>query len=84
MPCSRGGVLSQQALQQGGSACSGGLLPGGTCSGGGACRPPRKQTATVADGTHPTGMHSCYALFMKILFIIRLDYNVLGLNLSTV
>ena len=22
--------------------------------------PPTQQTATVADGTHPTGMHSCY------------------------
>ena len=24
--------------------------------------PPRQQTATVADGTHPTGMHSCLNL----------------------
>ena len=23
-------------------------------------RPPRKQTATVADSMHPTGMHSCF------------------------
>ena len=22
--------------------------------------PPPQQTATAADGTHPTGMHSCY------------------------
>ena len=22
--------------------------------------PPTEQTATVADGTHPTGMHSCF------------------------
>ena len=22
--------------------------------------PPQQQTATVADGTHPTGMHSCF------------------------
>ena len=28
------------------------LVPGGW-------RPPPQQTATVADGTHPTGMHSC-------------------------
>ena len=26
--------------------------------------PPPQQTATVADGTHPTGMHSCY-IFKK-------------------
>ena len=45
------------------------LVPGGQGSGprgvsgrGGAWwRPPR--TATTADGTHPTGMHSCPILF---------------------
>ena len=37
----------------------GGLLWGEVVPGLGAWRPPRKQTATVADGTHPTGMHSC-------------------------
>ena len=63
MPCSRsrGGrvlsqhalqVVSQHALQQ----VSGGGAP---CSGGYVWRPPRKQMAAVADGTHPTGMHSC-------------------------
>ena len=44
-----------------------GLEEGGSVPGGGRCLlgggrvwiPPRKQTATVADGTHPTGMHSC-------------------------
>ena len=25
--------------------------------------PPPQQTATAADGTHPTGMHSCTKLF---------------------
>ena len=25
-------------------------------------RPPHQQTAIVADGTHPTGMHSCYSV----------------------
>ena len=24
---------------------------------------PLQQTATAADGTHPTGMHSCYQIF---------------------
>ena len=39
------------------------MLPGGACSWGGGSEtppdPPCQQTATVADGTHPTGMHSC-------------------------
>ena len=46
--------------------------PGGACSGGGLCsggclawRPPRKQMATVADGTHATGMHSCWLISTK-------------------
>ena len=36
------------------------VCPQGGClvRGGGACSPPR-ETATAADGTHPTGMHSC-------------------------
>ena len=42
-----GCVLSQHALQRGG-ACSRGCV-----------ETPQKQTATVADGTHPTGMHAC-------------------------
>ena len=65
MPCSRG------VCSGGGGACSQGglllrgLLPGGACLGGFAPggvveNPPQKQTATVADGTHPTGMHSCF------------------------
>ena len=72
MPCSRspGGACSR-GVCSGGPAGGGGLLrgvpapggsaPGGACSGGrGLWRPsPQKQTATDADGTHPTGMHSC-------------------------
>ena len=38
----------------GGGACSRGCLLGE----GGVEIPPPKQAATVADGTHPTGMHS--------------------------
>ena len=57
MPCNRspggacllGGVCSQGVPALGGGVCSGGWRP----------PPPRKQTATVADGTHPTGMYSC-------------------------
>ena len=26
--------------------------------------PPPRDTATAADGTHPTGMHSCYIIFL--------------------
>ena len=26
----------------------------------GVCQTPPQQTATAADGTHPTGMHSCF------------------------
>ena len=60
----RGGVVSQHALQQVSRGC---LLPGGggACSWQGVWRrpsPPGQQTATVADGTHPTGMHSCVEL----------------------
>ena len=56
MPCSRG-------------VCSWGcLLRGGSARGGGGEPPPRKQTATVADGTHPTGMHSC--LNLRILYFV--------------
>ena len=29
-------------------------------TGGVETQPPRKQTATIADSTHPTGMHSCF------------------------
>ena len=41
-----------------------GDLPGGACSRGGVWR-PQQQTATVADGTHPTGMHSYDVLFSQ-------------------
>ena len=63
----QGDVLSQHALQQGGGVCSRGVCSGGGCLlPVGVCRdPPRKQTATVADGTHPTGMHSCFRIIPK-------------------
>ena len=32
--------------------------------------PPPKQTATVADGTHPTGMHSCFLKDETARFLI--------------
>ena len=68
--CIAGGIPA--CLAAGGCLLQGVPVPGevpalwvcsqGVCSwggGGGVCRPPWKQTATVADGTHPTGMHSC-------------------------
>ena len=85
----QGGVLSENALQRGGScsgggACSGGSAPGGVPAPrgplwgsllpgrgcllpGGVWRPPWKQMATVADGTHPTGVHSCYFIKLDIV-----------------
>ena len=67
---SRGGVCSGAPGPGGGVPGPGGpgpggcLVPGGLLWGGGipACTeadPPPRQMATVADGTHPTGMHSC-------------------------
>ena len=73
--CSQGGVYSWGVLLPGGllpwgllreGACSSGecLLQWGVPALGGVpargvWRPPQKQTATVANSTHPTGMHSC-------------------------
>ena len=35
-------------------------MAGGACMGGGAVA---GEMATAADGTHPTGMHSCYKFY---------------------
>ena len=47
-----------------GGMCGGGhaLWGVGVCVAGEACM--AGETATAADGTHPTGMHSCYQLIM--------------------
>ena len=45
------------------SAPKGCLLPEGVWSGGPGGDPPR--TVTAAGGTHPTGMHSCFYLFLR-------------------
>ena len=56
------GVPAMGGLLLGGACSKGGCLLLGVCSRGvcswGVWRPPLKQTATAADGTHPTGMHS--------------------------
>ena len=56
-PGGEGGRAWQGSMRGGGvhdrRACvAGGVHGGGTCVAG--------ETATAADGTHPTGMHSCY------------------------
>ena len=38
--------------------------------------PPPQQTATVADGTHPTGMHSCYFYISTHMWSKAMKYNV--------
>ena len=71
----QGGVLSQHALQK---VSGGGAALGGVCSQGVAAPrvcvcvwrppPPRQQTATVADSTHPTGMQSCIMILLRAKF----------------
>ena len=58
--CIAGGI--PQCLATGGSAwgvCSSGSAPRGVPALEGVVETPQKQMATVADGMHPTGMHSC-------------------------
>ena len=69
-----GGACSRVGACPGGGVCS----RGGACWGGGVPAPgdvetPRQQTATVADGTHPTGMHSRSKYFSqkKITLLIN-------------
>ena len=77
-----GGAWSWGCLVPGGSAPGGPawgcLFRGGACSRGsalgeGECGDP-PETATVADGTHPTGMHSYYfivsSVFAKLAILI--------------
>ena len=67
MSVHRGGAWSRVGLLLGGGCLVQGVPgPGGVCSHGGAVgipacteADPPGETATTADGTHPTGMHSC-------------------------
>ena len=77
------GVCSQEVPAPGGRVWSGGCLvlggsapEGGVCSWGGGGIPayteadlPPGETASAADGTHPTGMHSCFKYFIAYLFM---------------
>ena len=38
---------------------------------------PRQQTATVADGTHPTGMHSCCLLNFNYVSLSNIELDLL-------
>ena len=40
-------------------------------------------TATAAGGTHPTGMHSCMAMFLFHVFVTRLLYGFIMLLHAT-
>ena len=51
-----GGHVWQGACMAG-RACMAGACMAGGCVWQGACM--ARETATAADGTHPTGMHSC-------------------------
>ena len=76
-------VCVKNSVHRGPGGClPGGCLPGGGCPGPGprVCvsqhalrQTPPQQTATAADGTHPTGMHSCSFLYeqMPVIFESR-------------
>ena len=67
------GACSEGACSRG--VCSRGVCSHGVPALGGVWRPPRKQTAAVADGTHPTGMHSCLVIFQEIKAWKSWDYK---------
>ena len=57
----RGGLLPGGCLVQGGmSSWGGGAWSGGLVSQHALRQTPLGEMATAADGTHPTGMHSCF------------------------
>ena len=58
-----------------------GLLPGNACSWGmDSGDPSCHQTATVADGTHPTGMHSCILCITSIVDKMEIVANEINSN----
>ena len=60
--CIHGGVCLKRVLPQGGSACRGICLHRGSASGG-MGRPPRTRKA---GSTYPTGMLSCFSIYLQI------------------
>ena len=85
-PGGGGGVVSQHAFAGGIPTCLAAGLPEGGCLHlGVACSgvgcggdPPGLQTATVADGTHPTGMHSRFV--NKYLHIYQFIFGVINIH----
>ena len=70
---SRGGLVLGVGSGPGGGVCSwggtwsqGGAIPGGLVSQYALRQTPLGEIATAADGTHPTGMHSCSVLFLNL------------------
>ena len=68
----RGGGAWSQGVWSGGSAPGGYLVPGGGV-GIPACTEadPPGDTATAADGTHPTGMHSCWLIIWYVIIYVQ-------------
>ena len=56
--CVAGDMHGKGVCIAGGHAWQGGMHGGGMHGGRGAC--VAGETATTADGMHPSGMHSCY------------------------
>ena len=76
--CMAGGMHDKGSMHGGGAHVMGGMHGRGVCGrgacmaggmhGGGACM--AGDTATAVDGTHPTGMHSCFIFQKKIWNIL--------------
>ena len=60
-----GGMCGRGCVWQTGTCMAGGHVWQGVC----LC--VAGETATAADGTHPTRMHSCCALFLLFMYIIE-------------
>ena len=72
MPGPGGGVCSSGVPGPGGSAPRGVPGPGwGVVSQHALRQTPPGETATAADGTHPTGMHSCSGILFDMNFFCR-------------
>ena len=67
------GVCVVGVMHGRGRVWQGGMYGRGGVHGRGACM--AGETATAADGTHPTGMHSCFILYSSLVLIssVRLD-----------
>ena len=64
------GHVWQGGMHGGRGACIAWGMHGiGVCMTGGVCM--ARETATAADGTHPTGMHSCLLHFFVFLKMFK-------------